>query len=284
MQDPAEAIPLELFTQILQQLPIDELDKCATVSKEWNIASRDNSIWNKLCLELWKDKVYVPNQFVEMRQTDPRNAYLRSIEDGARQHITEEELLLFQWNFRFKASAGEDWLRGDPWWNGETPWRQKFTPDGSMEVIRNPESKLPPLGGPPRRWAWIDSAVGRTGPKGSFLQVNNYPPYVVTRLANWGFLMESCWVMMTSFPLPLKGSNLLPELHDENLKITTKVMAREAMAYNIGIQLPYIHNAQLLPFLAQHGIHLDLEDILTDDEDDEEREQDDVEDDQMDEE
>jgi hypothetical protein len=46
-------------------------------------------------------------------------AYVESIRDAKRTHLTKRELIDFCWSFRFKKEAGEEWTSVDPWWRGK---------------------------------------------------------------------------------------------------------------------------------------------------------------------
>ena len=47
----------------------------------------------------------------------------------------------------------------------------------------------------------------------------------------WGFILENCWVVYTSWPMPLKEEGD-PELEDENLSMSIEIQYEEAVAYN----------------------------------------------------
>jgi len=196
-----------------------------------------------LCNVLWQDKVYVPEIFIKMRNgKNSKEAYKKSIIDSNRTYITKEELCAFIWNFRFKEDAGSSWQDTDPWWQGKQPAEMKFQPNGNVDVITSWPTHLDE-----RKWRFIKSVAGRVGPEGSFVQLNSFPPYIVSRFHNWGFIMQSCWVLWTSFSLPPKGACF--ELEDENLDINVDVMRKEAFQYNMGAQLHYLAPDQIVTFL-----------------------------------
>jgi hypothetical protein len=58
------------------------------------------------------------------------------------------------------------------------------------------------------------------------------PSYVITRspTSNWGFLLESCWVLYSSFELPQKGKEKL--LEDDYLSISVDDQWLEVQEYN----------------------------------------------------
>ena len=47
----------------------------------------------------------------------------------------------------------------------------------------------------------------------------------------WGFILENCWAVYTSWPMPLKEEDD-PELRDENLSVSIEMQYEEAAAYN----------------------------------------------------
>jgi len=139
--------------------------------------------------------------------------------------------------------AGEDWTLSDPWWNSKVPTKTWFFPDGTMKRDPLPPS-VPPDG---FKWKFVAESCGRKRPVGSFVRINHYPTYHVSRFKNWGFIMQSCWVLFTSFPMPPKGKN--PDLEDENLDITFENQQIEAFAYNAG--LGQLFDGDALGFVVQ---------------------------------
>eukprot|EP00472_Partenskyella_glossopodia_P014556 CAMPEP_0197519682 /NCGR_PEP_ID=MMETSP1318-20131121/4955_1 /TAXON_ID=552666 /ORGANISM="Partenskyella glossopodia, Strain RCC365" /LENGTH=169 /DNA_ID=CAMNT_0043070811 /DNA_START=381 /DNA_END=890 /DNA_ORIENTATION=- len=63
------------------------------------------------------------------------------------------------------------------------------------------------------------------------IQVNQFPSYISSRHPeNWGFIMESCWVLWTSFPMPLRG--LDKYLEDRSLSVKVNDQLEEVHSYN----------------------------------------------------
>eukprot|EP00182_Erythrolobus_australicus_P002882 CAMPEP_0185832432 /NCGR_PEP_ID=MMETSP1353-20130828/2079_1 /TAXON_ID=1077150 /ORGANISM="Erythrolobus australicus, Strain CCMP3124" /LENGTH=484 /DNA_ID=CAMNT_0028530605 /DNA_START=280 /DNA_END=1731 /DNA_ORIENTATION=+ len=92
------------------------------------------------------------------------------------------------------------------------------------------------------RWAFVRRACGRAddAPLGSYVRVNQFPAYVVGRhKRNWGFVMQSCWVVLTSFEMPPRGAD--PLLEDDALGVTVEYQASEAMAYNARVTRFYFN-------------------------------------------
>jgi len=280
MTDPCFYLPYEIFTNILSYLEPVHLSKTSLVSQQWNEGSNSNYVWDTLCRLLWQDKVYVPDEITQIKNDgDPKLAYENSIKDMERQYLTQEELCKFTWSFRFKEAAGEHWVENDPWWHGQPPQRSMFLPGGKTKYVddnNQTKARAPRM---ERRWKFISHAAGRDGPEGAFIQVNNYPPYIVSRYRNGGFIMQSCWVVYTSFPLPPLGA--CPDLEDAALDVTTDTMSTEAMRYNIGVEFNLQdqgHIVNLLQLLAQiqhhNGVNfVNVNDLGTGEDDDEDEDE-----------
>lgn len=244
-------LPIEIMANVITFLSPGELVKCTLVSSLWNEVANSSYVWDIMCDRLWFDKVYVPAEFKQAKKDGAsKSAYWNSIKDAKRLNIRPEELSEFVWNFRFKESAGEHWLAHDPWWRDNRPARVQFLADGRTVSLDGwPSSVEDSSSGKTmeRKWRFIQTAAGRRGPLGSFLQINNFPPLIVSRYKNWGFLLQSCWVFYTSFPMPPQGACL--ELEDAALDITTETMKQEAMRYNIGVEFNLQDHGQILDLL-----------------------------------
>jgi len=256
-------VPEDGLIHLLSFLSIKDVGMCCLTSRRWNAAASDNFLWSNFCNKLWEGKVYIPEKIKKIKLENSKLAYRESLLDSSRQHVTEEELTSFIWNFRFKEQAGEEWIATDPWWQGQEPIRFQFLTNGSMEryddhkVLRDVE----------RKWRFVPECGGRRGPQGQFVRVNHYPTYIVSRHpTNWGFLMQSCWVLLTGFPLPKLGSEELKDLGlvDEKLAVTFQDQWEEAVAYNHGAALFHYDNAdderehnlfQVLLFMLQHRLN-----------------------------
>ncbi|KAL0484002.1 pof1 [Acrasis kona] len=228
----------DIISTIMEFLSTEDLcNSCSVVSKYWNELSEANWLWQNLCNKLWQDKVYVPQKFVQMtKDGSAKKAYFESIADSQRQHLTLEELCDVTWYFRFKSSAGEAWTNMDPWWSNKPASCVQFFRDGTMKrdmMVARPDGEMPKF-----TWKFNEGSMGRKGVQGSYIRVNNFPTYCVSRVQkNWGFIMQSCWALSASFPLPLLGED--PELEDENLEVTVDRQQTEAFAYNTGLHAQF---------------------------------------------
>jgi len=282
--DPGLHLPYEIFANILSLLQPAHLHHTSLVSALWSERSGSNVVWDRLCNDLWDEKFYVPATFIEMKSRgEPKLAYEKSLRDYNRQFVTVDELCSFTWCFRFKEAAGEHWIENDPWWQGKTPHRMVFLPEGKTRYLENKDYDSR-VSRAERRWKFVAHAAGRDGPEGSFIQVNNYPPYIVSRYKNGGFIMQSCWVVYTSFPLPPMGAAL--DLEDSALDVTTDVMSTEAMRYNIGVEFnveDQAHIVNLLQLLAQIHHHNNNNPVNNDEDEQDDDDYNGQEDEQMDE-
>lgn len=208
--DPAAAFPPELFLAVLANFSPTELCPLRLVCKAWRALADDPTTWTLLTQKLWEGKVHT-ERFAALLESDPRAAYAASFVDSKRDLLTAEELCEYDWNWRFKASAGEHFTDGDPWWHGCPSRTRKYYPDGKMGgTIPRPDA----------RWRFVLTSEGRIVDRpGRFVRVAETPAGVISRRTNWGWIIQSCWSVATSFPMPPKGED--PELEDEALQVTT---------------------------------------------------------------
>eukprot|EP01083_Nonionella_stella_P107058 309630_1 len=171
-----------------------------------------------------------------------RKAFRLAYMDRKRTTMTVDELTAFNWYFRFKEDAGTTWINMDPWWNGnDSPdefthqihkssdsdeteeydaqkklnehekrlsqcIRITFSRDGSMEQPVNQLMADTTYEAPELEWRF-DGSFSEDKLFGDSVQVNSYPKkYVSRHPTNWGFVMQSWWVIYTSFPMPMIGS------------------------------------------------------------------------------
>lgn len=136
------------------------------------------------------------------------------------------------WDFRFKETAGADWTSFDPWWTGGKARKMAFLRDGSVKQIMQQDDSTkftlyPPFldtnqnrQRPPDEvdesapsfemsWRFVEKPMDLPArPSGSYLRLTvdgrDVPTYVVhrSRTGDWGFVIESCWGVYSSTPLP----------------------------------------------------------------------------------
>ena len=147
------------------------------------------------------------------------HAYFMSISDSTRTLITKDELCMFDWNFRFKDGAGSLWLQEDPWWNDRPAILRRFFPDNVMT--------------PAFRWDFV--VAGKRDPtaqEGTTVAMSTFPPVYVGRFSNWGFTLQSCWVGMTCFAMPLQGDD--PDLEAHLTAVTVNDQIVDVLNFNSG--------------------------------------------------
>ena len=186
-----------LFTILAQIENHVQILRCCQVKRLWNKIGSQETIWSLLCRRLWKDKAYVPDKFQELSGSGKSlRAFRDSILDSKRCAISAEEISLFSFYFRFKASAGQFWTAQDPYWVTGSPLRVHFSSGGLI-------AEQPAI-----RWAFIDrngnATPGADG--GNLLRVavldQLIPTYEVFRLFNWGFVLQATCPLKDSFRCP----------------------------------------------------------------------------------
>ena len=229
-----------LLEHILLRLPPEDVLPVSSVSRLFATATSSDGVWRPLCDQLWADKVYVPAEFRECSAMTRREAYMQSLADSRRTAITAEELCSFSWSYRMKGYAGGTWISSDPWHRGEEQIDSRcFHADGTNTGSKDgaPIEKA--------RWHFVPETCGRQGPLGSFVRMSrdgrSYPTHVVTRWpANWGWVLNQCWSIATSFPMPPRGE--APELEDGSelcRAVDVHNTADEAWLYQQGLPLPF---------------------------------------------
>eukprot|EP00439_Symbiodinium_sp_Y106_P059380 s3326_g8.t1 len=240
----------ESLILLLGNLRAQEIAAVAATGSRLRSVAVSNPVWDGLCGALWQGRA-VLHRFTELRRIDAREAYRQSLEDSRRTNITRGELLSIDWSFRFKASAGEGWQAGDPWWQGQEATRVRFKKNGRAAFKRGPLFGSRP---PVLRWRFVrfpartHQALNRTTGRGSAdfsefgrrgirakVMGREVPTYCVRRNKhNWGWTMESCWVVWSSWPMPRKDSPEAELLEDERLPVSFDVQEDQAMAFNNG--------------------------------------------------
>ena len=224
---------IDALSSVASHLDLASLGVLASVDHFFSASIlADRAVWERLCETTFEGKVCIAAEAKRLRaQGKPREALRVGLADSRRDTLTDEELTTFEWNFRFKSAAGSGWMEEDPYWLGAAsgPARVQFSPSGRLTA-----SGFEMLEQRQLLWSW---ALSR-GPIGSHVQLHvdgmRVPTYVVSRhAANWGWLMQSCWVLYTSFPMPPRGAD--PSLDDEALEVTVRTQFREAHAYNSGV-------------------------------------------------
>lgn len=90
------------------------------------------------------------------------------------------------------------------------------------------------------QWRFVEVCCGKQGHPGHFVRTRHgsreVPTKVVSRHVNWGWIMDACWSVSTSFPLPRHGVD--KSLEDNALPMTVQTQREEAMAYKYGMNMP----------------------------------------------
>lgn len=233
----------DAIVNIFKFLKVEEILSCELVNKAWKKACGDSGLWNESCERLWTGKVYIPPKIRALRITSPREAYVASVIDSRRKYPTKEEFSAFHWRCRFKEDAGEYWTNMDPYYVNTDHTASEFAQtivrtfnaDGSISRLDN--FQLLHEGIDSYRWVVREGTDDRLLTVQASFEDNCFPSYLISRHHdNWGFIMQNCWVIWTSFPMPCQGRD--PRLDDSKLRIRPENQMDEIMEYNNAFHWP----------------------------------------------
>lgn len=295
-----DLLPYDVHTYILSYLDVFSLISLSECSLFMHAISSDCNTWSHNCELLWRDKTFISKDareslkcrsFIERDYCKKaklsldidcnhdktfcqccKQAYKYSFIDSFRHEIKKEELCNFAWSFRFKESAGSEWMQRDPWWNFEKARKVVFLPDGRVlqivqsETKNNNDKKRKQAHEEIARkyrlasvqnvfsgksdcsetlldqtviWKFIAAPLDLPHRDiGGYIRISicdrEIPAYVVRRSPtnNWGFVIENCWGVFSSFEMPLKDETIA--LEDTNLLMASSWQWKEALCYNMG--------------------------------------------------
>ena len=82
----------------------------------------------------------------------------------------------------------------------------------------------------------VDHLLDRGADRGDCLVVsvngNLVPTYKMRRLPNWGYMLESCWAIYLSYPMPLKSDMCPYSGLDSAMTVNTEDQVSEIDFYN----------------------------------------------------
>ena len=233
-----DKLPHDCSVKVLAFLDHVSLLRQRCVNRAFGRIASENTVWEPLCQQLWKDKVHVSKQAQETLAKDAMAAYRLSIDDAKTREFGTTQELCFNpdtkrgtiWSIRFKEAAGPDWTSWDPWFQHQPCRKIVFLEDGRvrMFVPKEGTSDEMELSDPVWRsrpdpqhhgeleephaamtWRFVEQPLDFSHrPLGSYIRLTvggrDVPTYVCRRspTGNWGFVMESCWGVMASFELP----------------------------------------------------------------------------------
>lgn len=199
----------ELAIGIFSHLHGDDVVALGLVSRRLLQLTRSEYVWRfLLSTHYLPRRTYVPQKARDLiAQGRFVHAQRALSADDKRDFLSEETLCSIEWSFRFKRRAGEQWIRHDPYYTGYALPVLRFVGDPHYQLVRIDSTAWD---GMALRWRFLD----REGyPPGSWLRVNNYPSLRVSRHNEGGFVLQSMWLMYSSFPCPPPGAD--PALDDE---------------------------------------------------------------------
>lgn len=243
-------LPENVLSYVFELLPVADLLSSCLVCREWNQLSWPQ--WRSLQSKLLIGKVHF--HFQSNDQPSWKRAYGQSLAHGSRKFILLSEMLDGEWWFRFKESAGDEWVSQCRWHNGFSASQLEFKENGvlhrkgkdlaseyaiSWKLVwtLNRRDRRATLSSYLRRFKnKVDGsdveALAQSSGNAIRLHINGCPaPLCCVRRSptgNWGFVLESCWTFYTSFEMPLRGQS--EELEVELIDVD--VQQREVNQYN----------------------------------------------------
>jgi hypothetical protein len=233
---------------VLSALPAVDLARACCVCRALRAAGSAAPLWASACAVDWASRSYIaPGARALLGAGEARAAFALARADATRDALSDDELTSLPWRFHFKAEAGPEWVRRDPYWrvDGGAASHIVFTRDGKLRRTPPPGEDLTPWPEVAITWRWARFGAGRTGdegaPVGSLLRCHveeaPVPTYAVRRhLLHWGWIMESCWGVYTSYEPPRPDDEAFAA-DEALLTVTSAVQFREANAYNVGCPL-----------------------------------------------
>lgn len=223
----------DLAHTIAAQLSWRELLCLGRVNHFYRQICASEDLWELQCSTVWADKVFVPAACRQLVSTGQhRKAFSDAIQDSERTWITAEELCTLEWHGRMKRAAGDHFTDTDPWWTGTgSKPASRFHMDGTTTRLGASSPGEPGIPTQSGEWRFVRSTCGRTGPIGSFVRMKHRtlgretPTKIVSRHSNWGWVLDGCWSMSASFPLPRQGQDA--SLEDEALQVTVETQQEE---------------------------------------------------------
>jgi len=215
----------DVALKTLQFLTVQQLAHAGQANHFLHTVADEECLWHVHLQAYLVGKVHVKDM-----ETPSKATLHQCIQLASCTWMLTEALTSFQWNFRFKKQAGQQWTSRDPHAQGLGAAHAKFHTDGTVQFIG-----MPGLDDQDITWSWASTNVMPRGLGGSSLRLTMadhpfpLPTYIVTRHTNWGFILQNCWGIFTSFPMPPKGSD--PMLEDEHMMNLNRAQEREAFWY-----------------------------------------------------
>lgn len=183
-------------------------------------------VWGPLWRQRVAGKLVVRSADPFYKGVDLQKESVRgALRDSTRSWLTDVEVMNLSWFFRFRPAA-------EP---GPVP-QEPVASTGQVSAVRPHDFEgLEGLETARTELTWATRGAKRKGLRGSFLRVSlDGAPvliYVVTRHPNWGFVMQNCWGIFTSFPMEQKAAD--PHLEEGGLLDLTADQHGEVLRYRL---------------------------------------------------
>ena len=226
------AIPEDLLAYTACFLNVGSLKQARLVNRKWNrVLSTDEAGWKMHLHRLTQRRLHVYQVPAAQASLSAKDAYRMACADARLRHAVRREELIYDdtntksgtiWSFRFKQVAGAEWTQHDPWHAGREARKMVFLPNGTVRQYHDTARTLhPPFYDAPRlpggldiQWRFVTQPIDLPKKEsGAYVRLTiagrDVPTYMVHRspTGNFGFLMENCWGLFSSFALPRRKNN-----------------------------------------------------------------------------
>ena len=231
------ALPEDLLAYMACFLNVGSLKQARLVNRKFNrVLSTDKAGWKAHVQRLAHRRLHVTFPPVV---SCAKEAYRMACADARLRHAVRREELVYDWNgqnkgtvwsFRFKQVAGVEWTQYDPWHQGHAARQMVFLANGTVRQLAEDGTMHFPFYDAPRlpggleiRWRFVTQPIGLPRKEcGAYVRLTiagrDVPTYMVHRSpsGNWGFLMENCWGLFSSFALPARKTTTVPSIVNQH--------------------------------------------------------------------
>ncbi len=131
----------DFILSILFYLEPSDILLASVVSKRFNELCNNNVLWDNYLALITRNKLYVCDEVTSLKA---HNCYKKAFYyyknlELTRSFIFRDELVnsFVTWSFRFKESAGVDWIQSCPWRHGKNASTCHFNDDQTLLLNRH---------------------------------------------------------------------------------------------------------------------------------------------------
>ncbi len=118
----------------------------ALVSKRFNELSNNNILWDHHLTAITRNKIYICDEVISLKAHNccKKAYYFYKNLELSRTFIFRDELIniFTTWSFRFKESAGVEWIQSCPWRQGKNASTCHFNDDQTLLLNKTKGIKI----------------------------------------------------------------------------------------------------------------------------------------------